>query len=155
MTIQKLVKLNTLTLWEENPRKIVKDQLKKLCARMLDDPDFLNKRPILVNDLNGKLLVYCGNQRVRAAKALGWKEIICDIELNIPIELMRKRAIIDNKGFGEWDFDMLANEWDVELLLECGFNALEIQSSNNLYTNEKPLKEKKPTLCENCGKRIN
>jgi hypothetical protein len=88
---------------------------------------------------------------VRAAKALGWKEIICDVELNIPDEIMKKRAITDNKTFGEWDYEILANEWNVELLMDCGFTALEIQSSNNLYKEEKEDKPKKQKECPNCG----
>lgn len=149
--MQKLIKISKLKHWEENPRKINKDQMKKLCNSLLEDPDFLSKRPILVNNIEGKLIVYCGNQRVRAAKALGWDEILCDIDENLSDDMMRKRIIKDNKTYGEWDFDLLANEWNVEVLLDCGFTSVEIQYSNNLYNEEKEEKPKKQKECPNCG----
>lgn len=124
------VPIKDLTLLERNPRKITKDQMEKLCKSIKSDPDFLYNRPVLVNDKEGKLTVYAGNQRVRAAQKLKWKEIPCIIEKNISEEIIKERIIKDNKTYGEFDFDILANEWDTDLLLDAGFSADELIGAN-------------------------
>lgn len=118
--------IDSLKLWGDNPRKIKDSEMKKLCSRLTEDPNFLKSRPILVNSCDGEYIVYAGNQRVRAAKLLGWKEIPCIVEKDLDEEVIKKRSILDNKTFGDWDWDMLANEWDSGLLMECGFKAEEL-----------------------------
>ncbi len=114
--------IKDLTLLERNPRKITKDQMEKLCKSIKNDPDFLNSRPVLVHESEGLFKVYAGNQRVKAAKKIGWKTIPCIVESGLSDEIIKQRILKDNKTFGEFDYDMLANEWDVDMLLECGFN---------------------------------
>ena len=125
LTIQE-VAISSLSLLEKNPRKITKEQMDKLCKSITNDPDFLFNRPVLVHDDGTKLIVYAGNQRVRAAKKLKWKKIPCIIEKGLSEDIINQRIIKDNKTFGEFDFDILANEWDTELLLEAGFNIDEL-----------------------------
>lgn len=120
------ISISKLVLYEKNPRKITKDQMAKLTNSIKQDPDFLKERPILVNLVDGKYWVYAGNQRVQAAKKLGMKEIPCSVVENLPDDVMRKRIILDNKTFGEFDLDILANEWDYDILLEAGFNDKEL-----------------------------
>lgn len=120
------IAIKDLVLLERNPRKITKEQLDKLCKSIESDPQFLFQRPVLVHKVNDKLEVYAGNQRVRAAKKLKWKTIPCSIEENLSPEIIKERIIKDNKTYGEFDFDMLANEWDTNLLLESGFTETEI-----------------------------
>lgn len=120
------VNIKDLTLLERNPRKITKDQMQKLCKSIQSDPDFLFNRPVLVHDKDGKLEVYAGNQRVRAAQQLKWKTIPCIIEKGLLEEIIKERIIKDNKTYGEFDIDMLANEWDSEILKDCGFTDGEI-----------------------------
>lgn len=57
---------------------------------------------MFVNEKDGKLVVYAGNQRLKAMKELGWKEAWCEIEKDMPEEKMSKEAIIDNTSSGEW-----------------------------------------------------
>ena len=146
-----------LTSLENNPRRITKDQMAKLEKSLKDDPGFLKCRPILVNaytDEQGNVInqVYAGNQRVKAAKKLKWKSVPCLVEIGLNDDLMKSRAIKDNKTYGEFDFDILGNEWDTELLLDCGFT--ESQLHLDLQVNEVPTKEKKEKskkCCPSCG----
>ena len=113
--------LDKLTFWDKNPRFISDQQMKKLKKSLKEDPYFLNMRPILVNYSEDIYLIYAGNQRARAAISLGMKEIPCIVEENVPEKLMQQRSIKDNKTYGDWDYEMLGNEWDAEFLLDCGF----------------------------------
>jgi ParB-like chromosome segregation protein Spo0J len=145
-----------LSLLENNPRKITKEQFNKLIKSMQDDPDFLWKRPLLVNKVEGKHTVYAGNQRLRAAKKLKWTEIPCIVEQNLTDEIMKSRIVKDNKAFGNWDWDELANSFEVEDLLECGFSLEELGdfSEKELLDKDGELDSEKEekVKCELCGK---
>lgn len=154
------IPIKNLTLLERNPRKITKDQMAKLCKSIEEDSAFLKNRPILVNFVDGKNIVYAGNQRVRAAKMLKMKDIPCIIEKDLPEELVRKRIILDNKTFGSFDYDILANEYEIDLLLECGFEAddligplQDIDASD--IGEEKDDKDKKIKKCPHCDGILN
>lgn len=126
--IQK-VKISKLVLLEKNPRKIDKIQFEKLCKSLQDDPDFIAKRPVLVHNSEGKLRVYACNQRVRAAKKLGWKEVPCIIDEGLSEDIIKSRTVKDNKHYGEFDFDILANEYDMDMLFDAGFTATDFEVS--------------------------
>jgi ParB-like chromosome segregation protein Spo0J len=154
MTIENFP-IKQLTLLEGNPRKISKEQMNKLCKSIAEDPVFLYHRPILVNLRDGKYIVYAGNQRVRAAKSLKMKEIPCIIEKDLAEPLMRQRIIKDNKTYGEFDFDILANEWDIDVLIDCGFDPNEligpIDDDKESQSDPKGKKAKDPSKCPKCG----
>jgi len=101
-----------------NPRLIKDDKFYKLVKSLEEDPDFCNVRPVVVNK---DMIVLGGNMRLKAAKELGWKEIPCEI-VDWTEEKQRAFTIKDNVGYGEWDWDMLANEWDAEQLNEWGLD---------------------------------
>lgn len=146
------LKISTLKLLEKNPRTIDKDKFQELCSSLEKDPGFLDNRPILIHKIGEELNVYAGNQRVRAAKKLGWKEVPCIIEENLSEEIIKSRILKDNLHAGEWDYDILANEWPIELLLEAGFDAEDlIGKVTELDSEDKPEKEKKSKSCPNCG----
>jgi DNA modification methylase len=90
-----------------------------------DDPEFFGNRPCLVNVVDGVHNVYAGNQRVLAAKKLGWKLVPCIVEENVSADRIDRRIIKDNAHYGDWDYDLLANEWDDQLLLDAGFTDLD------------------------------
>ncbi len=148
--------ISKLKLLENNPRKITKEQFAKLCKSLEKDPDFFWQRPCLVNksEYGDTLTVYAGNQRVRAAKKLKWKEVPCIIEFDLPQDIINERIIRDNKTYGEFDFDILANEWDVGLLLDAGFTPSELaiapitEIEDGEEDNEK---NKKKSTCPSCG----
>jgi ParB-like chromosome segregation protein Spo0J len=147
------IPIKELVLLENNPRKITKSNMDKLCDSLINDPTFLRSRPILVNLKDGVYYVYAGNQRVRAAKKLKWKEIFCNVEQDLSDDLIRQRIVKDNKHAGEFDYDLLASNYDVSELINFGFSPEELHL--NLDNDEiKPSdeeKEKKLKCCPNCG----
>ena len=115
------IEVGRLANWGDNPRLIKEASMKKLCTRMVKDPDFLRARPLLVHDNGERLVVYAGNQRLQAARILKWETVPCIIEADLDEETIRERCITDNLTFGCWDWDRLANDWDANFLRECGF----------------------------------
>ena len=106
-----------------NPRQWTQSDVDKTKASLKNDEDFMEDRPIMVLQCDGKLLVFAGNLRTTAAKALKWQVI--DAVLYIPEndedkETIKRRSILDNGAFGSWDYDMLANEWDDLPLADWG-----------------------------------
>lgn len=146
------LKISTLKLLEKNPRKIDKDKFHQLCSSLEKDPGFLDNRPILIHKIGDDLNVYAGNQRVRAAKKLGWKEVPCIVEEHLSEEIIKNRIIKDNLHSGEWDYDLLANEWPIETLLGAGFDPEDlIGKVTEIDLDDKPEKEKKTKSCPHCG----
>jgi len=101
----------------KNPRYIKDAEFEKLKQSIKDFPEMLEIREVVVFPLNGRFIALGGNMRFLGCKDLGYKEIDCVIlPADMPAEKLREFAIKDNGNFGAWDFDMLANEWDLELL---------------------------------------
>lgn len=99
----------------KNPRQWTQTDLDKTKQSLERDSDFHEDRPVLVVRYEDKLLVFGGNLRTTAAKALRWKTIdaVCYThECEEDKEVIKRRAILDNGAFGDWDVDALANEWD-------------------------------------------
>lgn len=150
------VPISKLTLLKENPRKITKEQFEKLCKNIQNDPNYFNLRPVLVNAIDGNFTVYAGNQRIRAAKKLGWKEVPCIIETDLDAETIKKRIILDNIHHGEFDWDMLSAKYDALELLDLGFTDTTLQLS--CYVPESAMGNEsiidKNEVCEKCGQKI-
>jgi len=100
-----------------NPRIIKDDKFKKLVQSIIDFPKMLEIRPIVVND---EMVVLGGNMRLKACKEAGLKEIPVIKASDLTPEQQREFIIKDNVGFGEWDWAMLANEWDYKELDDWG-----------------------------------
>lgn len=100
-----------------NPRTIKDDKFHKLVQSVKDFPEMLELRPIVVND---QLEVLGGNMRLRACIEAGMKEVTIIRASELTEDQQREFIIKDNVGFGEWDMDALANEWDAEELQEWG-----------------------------------
>ena len=116
------MKLTEIKPNERNPRTITKDKLEKLKKSIKDFDKMMSLRPIVVDENN---VILGGNMRYNALKALGYKDIPDEWVKKAEdlTEEEKKRFIIeDNVGFGEWDFDMLANEWEVSDLQEWGLD---------------------------------
>jgi ParB-like chromosome segregation protein Spo0J len=83
----------------------------------------INKRPLIVfTDTDGKYVVLGGNMRLKALKELNYKEVPIILADEWTEEQKAEFLIKDNVGFGEWDWDSLANEWDTERLDEWGLD---------------------------------
>jgi hypothetical protein len=102
-----------------NPRSIKDDKFKKLVKSIKEFPQMLNLRPIVVND---DMVVLGGNMRLRACKEAGLKEVPIIKASELTPEQEKEFIIKDNVGFGEWDWDILANDWHEELLVEWGLD---------------------------------
>lgn len=113
------VKIGEVKPNPNNPRIIKDDKFKKLVKSIQDFPQMLELRPIVVND---EMIVLGGNMRLRACKEAGLKEVPIIITSDLTSDQEKEFIIKDNIGFGEWDFDMLANEWDTEQLQDWGLD---------------------------------
>lgn len=130
-----LVNINQVKPNPKNPRLIKDGKFQKLVKSIQEFPDMLNKRPLIVfTDVDGKFVVLGGNMRLKACKEIGLKEIPVIIADEWTEEQKNEFLIKDNVGFGEWDWDSLANEWDVEKLDDWG---LDIPNFNNIDYSEK------------------
>ena len=113
----KLVNINEVKPNPKNPRIIKDVKFNKLVTSIKEFPDMLNKRPLIVfTDVDNKYVVLGGNMRLKACKEIGLKEIPIIVADEWTEEQKNEFLIKDNVGFGEWDWDSLANEWDVEKL---------------------------------------
>jgi ParB-like chromosome segregation protein Spo0J len=102
-----------------NPRIIKDDKFKKLVKSIKEFPEMLNLRPIVVD---ADMVVLGGNMRLKACQAAGLKEVPIIVADQLTPEQQAEFIIKDNVGFGEWDWDILANEWDAELLQDWGLD---------------------------------
>jgi len=92
-----------------NPRFIKDDKFKKLVQSIKDFPQMLELRPIVVDS---EMVVLGGNMRLKACQAAGLTEVPIIVAENLTHSQHQEFIIKDNVGFGEWDWDILANEWD-------------------------------------------
>jgi DNA modification methylase len=113
------VPINTVKANPNNPRIIKDDKFAKLVKSINEFPQMLNLRPIVVND---DMVVLGGNMRLKACKEAGLKEIPI-IKASELTEQQQKEFIVkDNVGYGEWDWNDLANNWDSEQLIDWGLD---------------------------------
>jgi DNA modification methylase len=118
-----IVKINEVKPNPKNPRLIKDEKFKKLVKSIQEFPDMLNKRPLIVfTDVDNKYVVLGGNMRLKACKEVGIKEIPVIVADEWTEEQKAEFLIKDNVGFGEWDWDSLANEWDTEKLTDWGLD---------------------------------
>ena len=105
----------------KNPRFIRDERYKALVKSIEDAPEMLKLRELLVVEHGNKFVVIGGNMRLRACKELGMETVPCKVlPADTPTAKLREYAIKDNNGFGEDDWDALANEWDAEELQDWG-----------------------------------
>jgi hypothetical protein len=119
----KTIKLSTIKPNPNNPRIIKDEKFHKLVKSVETFGEkMMPLRPIIVDE---NKIILGGNMRFKALKELKYKEVPEDWikSTNDMTEEEKKEFIIkDNVGFGDWDFDMLSNEWDNELLNDWGLD---------------------------------
>ncbi len=119
----------------KNPRVIKDGKFQKLVQSIKEFPDMLNKRPLIVfTDVDGKYCVLGGNMRLKALNELKYTEIPIIIADEWNEEQKAEFLIKDNVGFGEWDWDQLANEWDAEKLDDWGLNISNYETNQLDYS---------------------
>ena len=116
--------INDLIFAEYNPRQLSKDQFKYLKDSIhrfgLVDPIIINKNK------DRKNIIIGGHQRTKVAKAMGIKEIPC-LEIDLAYDKERELNVRLNKNTGDWDYDLLANNFDIEELNDWGFDDSELK----------------------------
>lgn len=113
-----ILKISEVKLNPNNPRIIKDDKFKKLVQSIKDFPEMLNIRPIVVNQ---DMIILGGNMRYKACKEAGLKEIPV-IVTDLTEAQQREFLIKDNTSGGEWDWQVLANEWNAEELDAWGLD---------------------------------
>jgi len=127
-----VVKINSVKLNPNNPRIIKDDKFKKLVKSIKDFPEMLNIRPIVVNQ---DMIILGGNMRYKACKEAGLKEVPI-IVTDLSEEKQREFLIKDNTSGGEWDWEVLANEWNAQELEEWGLDVPDLQIPEILEAEE-------------------
>tara|TARA_R110002050_G_scaffold114080_1_gene229345 strand:- start:1820 stop:2398 length:579 start_codon:yes stop_codon:yes gene_type:complete len=121
-----------------NPRYIKDHKFKKLVKSIKNFPEMLEKRPIIVDE---NLIVLGGNMRLKASIEAGLKEVWIDIAEGWSEDQKKEFIIKDNVGFGEWDWDLLANEWNKFEIQDWGLSLPIFQdnlSNNDEYKGMNP-----------------
>jgi DNA modification methylase len=111
--------INQVKANPNNPRIIKDDKFKKLVQSIKEFPEMLELRPIVVNE---DMVVLGGNMRLKACKEAGLDKVPVIKASNLTEEQQKEFIIKDNVGFGEWDWNDLANNWDAEKLQEWGLD---------------------------------
>jgi hypothetical protein len=131
----KKVKISEIKKNPENPRFIKNDKFKKLVKSVKDFPKMLELRPIVVNP---EMVILGGNMRYEACKEAGLEEVWIKIADELTQEEEKEFIIKDNSSFGEWDWDVLANEWEKEQLLEWGLDLPILNEKLQIEKGEEP-----------------
>ena len=122
--------INDIILNEENPRYIKTEQYEKLKKSLQEFPEMLSLRPIIIDENN---VVLGGNMRLRACEELGITEIPVKVAKGLTEEQKKEFVVKDNLGYGEWDWDMLANQYDIEELEEWGLQQVKNVTQDKLF----------------------
>lgn len=123
------VKASEIKSNPSNPRIIKDDKFKKLVKSIQEFPKMLEIRPIVVND---DMVVLGGNMRLKACIEAGLKELHIIKASELTEEEQKEFIIKDNVGFGEWDWDIIANEWETDKIEDWGLDLVVKQNWENL-----------------------
>jgi len=137
----KIVSISDIRENPDNPRVIRDDKFNKLVKSIRDFPEMLRIRPIVVD---GEMMVLGGNMRLRACKEAGLKEVPVIVASELSEEQQREFIIKDNVGFGEWNWETLANEWDAEELSDWGLDVPGFDTQEVLEAKEDDFDEAPP-----------
>jgi hypothetical protein len=118
MKIEK-VKIEEIILNPNNPRIIKNDKFKKLVKSIKEFPEMLEVRPIVVDN---DMVVLGGNMRTKACIEAGLSEVHIIRFSNLSDDKKKEFIVKDNVGYGEWDFDLLLEDWTKEKLIHWGMD---------------------------------
>lgn len=128
-----------------NPRIIKDDKFKKLVKSLQDFPEMAEVRPVVINEEN---VILGGNMRFKAMVEAGWKEVPVTQVKGWTKDQEREFIIKDNVSGGEWDWDLLANEWDVEQLDEWGLDVPDFVGDVEVEEDEAPEVSSEPPVSQ-------
>jgi hypothetical protein len=127
--ITERVNVSEIKLNDDNPRTIKDVNFKKLVKSIREFPEMLELRPVVVDENN---VILGGNMRFRAICEAGIQEITIVRADQLNEDQKREFIVKDNVGYGEWDWDILANEWDTEKLVEWGLDIPKMTETERL-----------------------
>jgi DNA modification methylase len=140
-----LVNIQEIKNNENNPRIIKDYKFKQLVKSIKEFPEMLKLRPIVVNS---EMIVLGGNMRLKACKEAGLKEVWILKADELTEEQQREFIVKDNVGFGEWDWDVLANEWNNQQLEDWGLDLLPFEEEDVLEAKEDDFDTTPPEIAE-------
>jgi DNA modification methylase len=140
-----LVNIQEIKNNENNPRIIKDYKFKKLVKSIKEFPEMLKLRPIVVNS---DMIVLGGNMRLKACKEAGLKEVWILKADELTEEQQREFIVKDNVGFGEWDWDVLANEWNNQQLEDWGLDLLPFEEEDVLEAEEDDFDTTPPEIAK-------
>lgn len=125
----------------KNPRFVKTDKFEKLIKSIKEDPEMLELRECLVYPYKNYFVVIAGNMRLQALKELKYKKVLCKIlPIETSVEKLKAYTIKDNVSIGNHDFDLLANDWEPNQLIEWGLDIPYFEDAN--YEEPKDEEEK-------------
>ena len=133
-----LVNIQQIRNNENNPRIIKDYKFKQLVKSIKEFPEMLKLRPIVVNN---EMVVLGGNMRLKACKEAGLNEVWILKADELTEQQQREFIVKDNVGFGEWDWDILANEWNNQQLEDWGLDLLPFEDSVEDIKEQKDLSD--------------
>lgn len=138
----KKVNISAIKPNEENPRFITDSKFKKLVKSIKEFPEMLETRPLVVDE---NMIVLGGNMRLKALKSAGVFEVPVHQVKGWTEDQKKEFIIKDNIGYGEWDWDIVANDWDLDKLTDWGldlpdFPQLEPEAEEDDYEEPDDLK---------------
>lgn len=123
----KMMNINAIKSNPDNPRLIKDANFDRLVKSIKDAPWMLDIRPIVVDE---NMTILGGNMRYEACLKAGLKEVPIINASNLSEEQKKEFIIKDNLGYGEWDFEILCNQWDCDLLNDWGLEIPDFGAEN-------------------------
>jgi hypothetical protein len=148
----KKVSINIPKENETNPRYINKQNFKKLVNSLKEFPEMLEVRPLVVDE---GFVVLGGNMRLKALKEAGFDEVYINQIKSWTQEQKDQFIIKDNSSFGSWDWEILANEWNVEKLVDWGVDLpKDTFAFDDEQEQDNEQKELPKEICPTCGSKM-
>lgn len=117
--MKKQVDISLILSNPNNPRIIKDHKFDKLVKSIKEFPQMLEKRPVVVDE---EMMVLGGNMRLKACREAGIKKVWIDVADGWTDKQKKEFTIKDNVGFGEWDWDILANDWETKSINDWGLD---------------------------------
>jgi ParB-like chromosome segregation protein Spo0J len=152
MGVIKTVKISEPKPNEHNPRYINKANFKKLVNSLKEFPKMLEVRPLVVDE---NMIVLGGNMRLKALIEAGFKEVLVHQVLDWTDDEKNQFIIKDNSSFGSWDWEILANEWNMQKIVDWGVDLpKEMFAENDDPIQQNTQEEIPKEICPTCGSKM-
>ena len=152
MGVIKSVKISEPKPNEHNPRYINKANFKKLVNSLKEFPKMLEVRPLVVDE---NMVVLGGNMRLKALIEAGFKEVLVHQVLDWTDDEKNQFIIKDNSSFGSWDWEILANEWNMQKIVDWGVDLpKEMFAEDDDPIQQNTQDEIPKEICPTCGSKM-